>query len=48
MPDFAVPIMPSTDLDATLAFYERVGFKWIRNWLAYRLSDEALEKLAQG
>jgi catechol 2,3-dioxygenase-like lactoylglutathione lyase family enzyme len=24
--DFAVPIMPSKDLDATLAFYERLGF----------------------
>ena len=29
-------------------FYERIGFKWIRNWLPYRLSGEALEKLAQG
>ncbi len=27
-------------------FYERIGFKWIRNWLPYRLSGEALEKLA--
>jgi len=27
VPDFAVPIMPSTDLDATLAFYERLGFE---------------------
>src|SRR5229473_1677444 len=28
-------------------FYERLGFKWIRNWLPYRLSGEALEKLAR-
>ena len=27
-------------------FYEKLGFKWIRNWLPYRLSGEALEKLA--
>jgi catechol 2,3-dioxygenase-like lactoylglutathione lyase family enzyme len=27
MPEFAVPIMPSKDLDATLAFYERLGFE---------------------
>ena len=26
--------------------YEKIGFKWIRNWLPYRLSGEALEKLA--
>ena len=26
VPDHAVPIMPSTDLDASLAFYERLGF----------------------
>jgi hypothetical protein len=25
--DFAVPIMPSKDLDATLTFYERLGFQ---------------------
>jgi catechol 2,3-dioxygenase-like lactoylglutathione lyase family enzyme len=25
--EFAVPIMPSKDLDATLAFYERLGFE---------------------
>jgi catechol 2,3-dioxygenase-like lactoylglutathione lyase family enzyme len=25
--EFAVPIMPATDLDATLSFYERLGFK---------------------
>ena len=27
VPEFAVPIMPSRDLDATLAFYERLGFE---------------------
>lgn len=27
VPEFAVPIMPSKDLDATLAFYERLGFE---------------------
>jgi catechol 2,3-dioxygenase-like lactoylglutathione lyase family enzyme len=27
MPEFAVPIMPSNDLDATLAFYARLGFE---------------------
>ena len=27
MPEFAVPIMPAKDLDATLAFYERLGFE---------------------
>jgi hypothetical protein len=25
--EFAVPIMPANDLDATLSFYERLGFK---------------------
>jgi len=27
VPEFAVPIMPSKDLDATLTFYERLGFE---------------------
>jgi catechol 2,3-dioxygenase-like lactoylglutathione lyase family enzyme len=27
VPEFAVPIMPSKDLDETLAFYERLGFE---------------------
>ena len=27
MADFAVPILPSRDLHATLAFYERLGFE---------------------
>jgi hypothetical protein len=25
--EFAVPVMPSKDLDATLSFYERLGFE---------------------
>jgi len=25
--EFAVPIMPANDLDATLSFYERLGFE---------------------
>ena len=36
------------DWNPARGFYERIGFKWIRNWLPYRLSGEALEKLAQG
>jgi catechol 2,3-dioxygenase-like lactoylglutathione lyase family enzyme len=27
VPEFSVPIMPSKDLDVTLAFYERLGFE---------------------
>jgi catechol 2,3-dioxygenase-like lactoylglutathione lyase family enzyme len=27
VPEFSVPIMPAKDLDATLAFYERLGFE---------------------
>jgi catechol 2,3-dioxygenase-like lactoylglutathione lyase family enzyme len=27
VPEFAVPIMPSKDLEETLAFYERLGFE---------------------
>ncbi len=34
------------DWNPARAFYEKLGFKWIRNWLPYRLSGEALEKLA--
>ena len=34
------------DWNPARGFYERIGFKWIRNWLPYRLSSEALEKLA--
>lgn len=34
------------DWNPARGFYERIGFKWIRNWLPYRLSGEALMKLA--
>ena len=34
------------DWNPARGFYERIGFKWIRSWLPYRLSGEALEKLA--
>ena len=36
------------DWNPARGFYEKIGFKWIRNWLPYRLSGEALEKLSQG
>jgi GNAT superfamily N-acetyltransferase len=34
------------DWNPARGFYERLGFKWVRTWLPYRLSGEALEKLA--
>ena len=34
------------DWNPARGFYEKIGFKWIRNWLPYRLSGEALENLA--
>ena len=34
------------DWNPARGFYERLGFKWIRNWLPYRLSGEALAALA--
>ena len=34
------------DWNPARGFYERLGFKWIRTWLPYRLSGKALEKLA--
>ena len=34
------------DWNPARGFYERLGFRWIRNWLPYRLSGEALAKLA--
>jgi GNAT superfamily N-acetyltransferase len=34
------------DWNRARGFYERLGFKWIKNWLPYRLSGEALKKLA--
>ncbi len=35
------------DWNRARGFYERIGFKWIKNWLPYRLSGEALQRLAQ-
>jgi GNAT superfamily N-acetyltransferase len=34
------------DWNPARGFYERLGFRWIRNWLPYRLSGEALTALA--
>jgi GNAT superfamily N-acetyltransferase len=34
------------DWNPARGFYERIGFRWIRNWLPYRLSGEALDALA--
>ena len=34
------------DWNPARGFYEKVGFSWIRNWLPYRLSGEALDNLA--
>ena len=31
------------DWNPARGFYEKIGFKWIKNWLPYRLSGEALE-----
>ena len=33
------------DWNPARGFYERIGFRWIKNWLPYRLSGEALDKL---
>jgi GNAT superfamily N-acetyltransferase len=34
------------DWNPARGFYDRLGFDWIKNWLPYRLSGEALRKLA--
>jgi GNAT superfamily N-acetyltransferase len=34
------------DWNPARGFYEKIGLRWIKNWLPYRLSGEALEKLA--
>ena len=34
------------DWNPARGFYEKIGFRWIKNWLPYRLSGKALEKLA--
>lgn len=36
------------DWNPARGFYEKIGFKWMKTWLAHRLSGEALEKLASG
>jgi GNAT superfamily N-acetyltransferase len=35
------------DWNPARGFYERMGFRWIKNWLPYRLSGEALASLAR-
>ena len=34
------------DWNPARGFYERIGCRWLRTWLPYRLSGEALAKLA--
>jgi len=34
------------DWNPARGFYDKIGFRWIRNWLPCRLSGEALDKLA--
>ena len=34
------------DWNPARGFYEKIGLRWIKNWLPYRLSGEALEKLS--
>jgi GNAT superfamily N-acetyltransferase len=34
------------DWNPARGFYEKIGFRWIRNWLPYRLSGEALDRLS--
>jgi len=33
------------DWNPARGFYEKIGFRWIKNWLPYRLSGKALDKL---
>jgi GNAT superfamily N-acetyltransferase len=35
------------DWNRARGFYDRMGFQWIRSWLPYRLSGEALARLAR-
>ena len=35
------------DWNPARGFYEKIGLRWNRNWLPYRLSGKELEKLAQ-
>jgi GNAT superfamily N-acetyltransferase len=34
------------DWNPARGFYEKIGLRWIKNWLPYRLSGEALAKIA--
>jgi len=34
------------DWNPARGFYEKIGLRWIKNWLPYRLGGAALEKLA--
>ena len=34
------------DWNHARGFYEKIGLRWIKNWLPYRLGGEALDKLA--
>jgi GNAT superfamily N-acetyltransferase len=34
------------DWNPARGFYEKIGFRWIRNWLPYRLSGKALDDLS--
>jgi GNAT superfamily N-acetyltransferase len=34
------------DWNPARGFYEKIGLRWIKNWLPYRLSGDALEKLS--
>jgi len=36
------------DWNRARGFYDRMGFQWIRSWLPYRVSGEALARLARG
>lgn len=35
------------DWNPARGFYERLGYRWIRNWLPYRIDGEALSALAR-
>ena len=36
------------DWNPARGFYEKIGFRWIKNWLPYRLSGKVLDALAAG
>lgn len=35
------------DWNPARGFYEKIGFRWIKNWLPYRIAGEALARLAK-